>query len=261
MSITRTFACIFLLCLSSGLCAQVAGTTTKIATGEGTLTVKGDSVERFQGVAFDHTRVPTYKEQPLFCGVSVGADLAGALMAQVAKFGQYEAQARFNFKQRYFPVVEIGVGTSNHTSDRTNQTYKVHSPYFRIGGDYNFAHNPVSGNRIYGGVRYGFSSFKYEISGPSFIDPIDGSAMPLDLQGVHSSMHWGELVAGLEGRLWRFIHLGWSVRWKFRFKQKDNAYGNPYYVPGYGDNTDGSCFGGNFCLLIDISDIKNSKKH
>lgn len=221
-----------------------------------------DTVERFQGVAYEHTVVPTYKEQPLFCGVSVGVDLAGALMAQVAKFGQYEAQARFNFKQRYFAVAEAGVGTSHHTSDRTSQTYKVHSPYFRIGADYNFAHNPVSGNRIYGGVRYGFSSFRYDISGPAFVDPLTpGAEIPFSLNDVHSAMHWGELVAGLEGRLWRFIHLGWSVRWKFRFKQKDCPYGSPFYVPGYGDNTDGSCFGGNFSLLFDISDIKNSRRH
>lgn len=220
-----------------------------------------DSVQTIRGVQFDTSRRPTFKEQPVFCGVSVGADLAGAIMAQFAKFGQYEAQARFNFKQRYFPVAELGIGSSHHTNERTEQKYSTRSPYFRIGADYNFAHNPVSGNRLYGGVRYGFSSFSYDISGPALTDPVWGTTLPYDLRDQHGRQHWAEVVAGLEGRLWRFIHLGWSVRWKFRLAQRTGVHGQPYYVPGYGDNSDGSCFGGSFSLLFDISDIKNSRRH
>lgn len=215
---------------------------------------------RFQGVQYTVTRKATYKEQPIFCGVSVGADLAGALMAQFAKFGQYEAQARFNFKQRYFVAVEAGVGTSNHTNQRTDQTYKVHAPYFRIGADYNFANNPVSGNRIYAGLRYGFSRFNFNISGPAITDEVWGGTIPYDIEGIPGAQHWAELVAGLEGRLWRFIHLGWTARWKFRIHERSTPYGQPAFVPGYGNNSGSTCFGGSFSLLFDISDIKNSKK-
>lgn len=219
-----------------------------------------DSTQRFQGVQYAITRKATYKEQPVFCGVSVGVDIAGAVMAQVAKFGQYEAQARLNFKQRYFVAIETGIGVSNHTDERTEQHYNVHAPYFRVGGDYNFANNPVSGNRIYAGVRYGFSKFNYDISGPVITDDVWGIDVPLNLKSQQGNAHWGELVAGLEGRLWRFIHVGWTVRWKYRFAQKSNVYGHAAYVPGFGNNKESSCFGGTVTLLIDISDVKNSKK-
>lgn len=197
----------------------------------------------------------------MFCGVSVGVDVAGAVMAQVAKFGQYEVDARLNFKQRYFGAFEVGVGVSDHTNSRTDQHYKVNSPYFRVGADYNLAKNPVSGNRIYVGVRYGFSSFSYDLSGPSIIDESWGGAMPYQFNGLHSRMHWGEAVVGLEGRLWRFIHVGWTGRCKARFAQKKSPHGAAYYVPGYGDNSDKTCFGGSFSVIFDISDIKNSRKH
>lgn len=246
MKLQRTYASICVLVLSCTALAQQQTT---------------DTVQTVRGIQFDTSRRPTYKEQPVFCGVSVGVDLAGAIMAQFAKFGQYEAQARFNFKQRYYPVAEIGVGSCNYTNERTEQHYATHSPYFRVGVDYNFANNPVSGNRIYGGVRYGFSSFSYDLSGPALTDPVWGTTLPYDLQNLSGRQHWAEVVAGLEGRLWRFIHLGWSVRWKFRLAQQRTPHGQPYYVPGYGDNSDSSCFGGSFSLLFDISDIKNSRKH
>ncbi|MCQ2205547.1 MAG: DUF6048 family protein [Bacteroidaceae bacterium] len=253
MNTMRIYACLYILWLIS-LCAGAQ--EERRGGGE----APNDSTAQIRGIQFVHDSTPSYSDMPTFCGISIGADVAGIVRAQVAKFGEYEAQARFNFKQRYFLAAEVGLGTSNYTSERSHQHYRTHSPYFRVGGDYNFARNPVSGNRIYLGLRYGFSSFKFDIDGPDFYDPVWRQSLSYHLHGISSKMHWGELVAGLEGRLWRFIHLGWSVRWKFRFKQTGDTYGNPYYVPGYGNNTDGTCFGGNFTVLLDISDIKNSKK-
>lgn len=245
------FICVLLLSSLCGYAQQVGSSGDSQST---------DSVQQFRGIQVERMTTPTYSEQPLFCGISVGVDLAGAIMAQFAKFGQYEAQARLNFKQRYFVAFEAGVGTSNYTHAQTEQHFNVHAPYFRIGGDYNFHNNPVSGNRIYAGVRYGFSKFKYDVSGPSIADPVWGNTFPYSYTGIDGCQHWGELVAGLEGRLWRFIHAGWTVRWKFRFKQRESDFGTPFFVPGYGNNSDGSCFGGTFTLLFDISDIKNSKR-
>lgn len=221
---------------------------------------QNDSTQTFRGVQYDKAPKATYKEQPLFCGVSVGVDLAGIAMAQFAKFGQYEAQARFNFKQRYFGVFEAGIGTSNYTNEHTDQHYNVHAPYFRVGADYNLANNPLTGNRIFVGGRYAFSAFNYSIDGPAIQDYVYGDVVPYSLQGLHGRNHWLEIVAGLEGRLWRFIHLGWTIRGKLRLAQKENIHGQPYYVPGFGDNSDSFCFGGTFSLSFDISDIKNSRK-
>lgn len=189
---------------------------------------------------------------PLFAGVSVSGDLCGALMAALGAYGQYEAAARVNMRGRYFPIFEAGIGVSNHTNETTDLHYKVHSPYFKLGMDYNVMKNLRSGNRIFVGLRYGFTSFKYDVDGPDMVDPTYGTVTPFDYDGLKGMNHWGEAVFGLEARVWGILHLGWSFRYKFRFANKESAVGSPWYVPGYGKN-DTSCLGGSFNLVFDLS--------
>ena len=237
MTKLRTYACIFALLLSSVVMAQTPNDSTKKET------VRGIMVQRDKPFSF--------KEQPVFAGCAVGFDVAGAAMMGLAKWGQLEGQVRVNIKHRIFPVAEIGWGRSNYTDDKTDQHYKTDAPYFRIGCDYNFIKNPLTGNRIFGGVRYGYTSFKYDMSGHDIVDPVWNVTMPYNVQGYRSSQHWLEIVAGVEARIWKFFHLGWSVRYKIRLKEGDNAYGSAFYVPGFGKN-DTSCFGGSLNLIFDI---------
>ena len=46
----------------------------------------------------------------LYRGIAVSIDAAGAVQRAVSSYGQYEAALRINLKDRYFPVVEIGIG-------------------------------------------------------------------------------------------------------------------------------------------------------
>jgi len=103
-------------------------------------------------------------------------------MAVVSPFGQYEAACRLNLRGTFFPIVEAGWGLSDHTDETTDIHYKTGAPYFRVGCDYNFANNKRSGNRIYGGLRYGFSSFSYDVDGPDIVDAVWGhvDALPRD---------------------------------------------------------------------------------
>lgn len=189
---------------------------------------------------------------PTFAGVAVSVDVVGPVLAVVSPFGSYEAAARFNFKERYFPIAEVGWGTSNHTDETTDLHYKTNAPYFRVGLDYNFNKNRLSGNRIFGGLRYGFSSYRYDLDGPDIVDPIWGTATPFRFRNLKANAHWAEAVFGLEARIVRFFHLGWTVRYRFLLTQKSAAVGKAWYIPGYGRNN-GSCLSGTFNLLFDIS--------
>lgn len=119
------------------------------------------------------------RRMPFLAGVSFSADLCGAIMAACTPYGQYEAAARLNLRGRYFPVFEMGVGVSNHTNDATDLHYKVHSPYYRIGLDYNVAKNVRAQGRIFVGVRYAFSTYKFDVDGPDMVDPVYGGNVPL----------------------------------------------------------------------------------
>ena len=74
--------------------------------------------------------------------------LPGLFLSLVSSYGEYEGAVRANIKGTYFPIVEIGMGVSNHTDEATNLHYKTNSPFFRVGLDYNILGDKISGNRV-----------------------------------------------------------------------------------------------------------------
>lgn len=197
-------------------------------------------------------RIVSGPEQvPVFCGLSVSVDLVGAAMkAMGSDFSQTEAALRLNFKEKYFPVFELGYGFSDYVSEETNKASRTNAPYMRIGLDYNFT-KKRNGNRLYAGVRYGFSRFRYDLVDASFRDPVWNQPLPFHLDNEPGSAQWGEAVFGLETRIWKFIQMGWNIRYKARFTQDVNRQGSPWYLPGFGKNGT-TCFGGTFNLIFEI---------
>lgn len=194
----------------------------------------------------------TKKEAPLFGGVAVSADLVGVIMkTSNADYSQMEVAARLNFKGKYFPVFELGYGESDYEDAETNNTFKTHAPYFRIGADYNFTKKWYTGNRLYLGVRYAFTSFNYDAGAPGFSDPVWNVEVPFSYTGLHANSHWGEIVFGIETRIWKIFHLGWNIRYKIRMSHSENENILPWYVPGFG-KFGNSCIGGTFNIIFDI---------
>ena len=110
---------------------------------------------------------------PFFRGFAVSADLVGLAQMQLGDYGQYEAALRVNLHDQYFPILEVGVGRANHEDDEvTGITYKTSAPYFRLGVDFNIMKNKHAPNRIYAGLRYGYTSYKVDISRQTFPDPV-----------------------------------------------------------------------------------------
>ena len=61
----------------------------------------------------------------------------------------------------------------------------------------------------------------------------------------------GEIVFGIETRIWKIFHLGWNVRYKIRMSHSEAPQGSPWYVPGFGKYGN-SCIGGTFNIIFDI---------
>lgn len=255
---TYVFSFVLLLLSLSSLCslhiqAQVVRTDTARTTPTAQQPQRNGKVRGVQYASQEEAAaaLAAQKKLPFLAGVSVSADLCGAVMAAFTPYGQYEAAARLNIRGKYFPIAEVGIGSSNHTNETTNLHYKVNAPYFRLGLDYNVAKDVRSGNRIFVGVRYGFTTFKYDIDGPDLVDSYYGTSQPFSISGIRGTNHWGEVVAGLEARVWGMLHLGWSVRYRMRISNKEAASGSPWYVPGYGKN-DTHALGGTFVIIFDI---------
>ena len=187
----------------------------------------------------------------LFRGFSVSADLVGPVMMAVGDYGQFEAALHLNLKDKYFPVFELGYGRADHTEETTQLSYKTSAPYVRIGADFNVLKNKHDIYRLFVGVRYAFTSFKYDLSSPGVNDPVWGGVTPYEATDVKCNYHWLEAGLGVDVNLAGPLHLGWSLRYKQRLSADEGTLGKVWYVPGFGE-TGTSAFGALFNVAIDI---------
>lgn len=181
----------------------------------------------------------------LFRGVAVSIDAMGIIQKAVSSYGQYEAAVRFNLKDKYFPIVEIGLGKADAHEDATNLSYKTSGPYARIGCDFNILKNKHDIYRLYGGFRYAFTSYKYDLYGEDLVDPNWGGTSHYGAEGVACNFHWLEGVFGVDAKIWGPVRMGWSVRYQRRLFSNDGILGNTWYVPGFGKQGGGK-IGGTF---------------
>lgn len=189
---------------------------------------------------------------PLFRGFEVSFDLVGPAMLMLSDHGEYEGALRLNLHDQWFPIVEIGIGKANHENDEVTEiTYKTTAPYFRIGADLNLMKNKHAANRLYGGLRYAFTSYKVDILRNGLKDPVWLTTSDFGVEGMKCNMHWFEIVFGIDAKIVGPLHLGWNVRYKRRIYHKEGDIGQTWYVPGFGIN-DKDQIAANFNVIIDI---------
>ena len=188
---------------------------------------------------------------PLFRGFAVSFDLVGAGMLALSDYGQYEAALRVNLHDEWFPIVEAGVGIATHDDEVTQLYYSTSAPYFKVGIDKNMLKDKHGPNRLYVGLRYGFTSYKIDLSRPDFPDPVWLWNTGFGVKDASCKYHWAEVVIGVDAKIFGPLHLGWSVRYKQRLAHSEEGeFGNPWYVPGFG--TYNTNLGATFNVIIDI---------
>ena len=176
-------------------------------------------------------------QQPLFQGVMVGVDVYGFLNQALGSDARStEASIEANLLNRFFPVVEFGYGSIDTTDDETDIHYQTSAPFFRLGVNYNvFYKKPELPGCLTVGLRYGFSSFKYDVQAPDLTDPNWGhTQVPVSYTGVKSNVGWLEAVVGLRANVYKDFHLGLNLRYRSRLNMSQNEHSEPYYIPGYG---------------------------
>ena len=188
---------------------------------------------------------------PLFCGVAVSADVVGVAQLAFSDYGQYEAALRVNLKDKFFPVVELGYGKADAENVTTGMAYKTSAPYFRVGLDYNLLKNKHDDYRVYGGLRYAFTSYKYDAYTTGIKDPVWGDDAGYRLEDVKCNCHWMEAVVGVDAKIIGPLRLGWSLRYRRRLAHNDGDAGNTLYIPGFGKQGD-TRLGGTFNVIIEI---------
>lgn len=188
---------------------------------------------------------------PLFRGVAVSVDLVGPAEMMFGNYGQYEAAARINLKDKYFPVVELGWGKANAEDVATQLTYKTNAPYVRAGMDFNLMKNKHDIYRLLGGVRYAYTSFKYDVNSPNIVDPVWKDNVEYNAEGVKCNYHWLEFSFGVDAKIWGPVRMGWTVRYRKKLYSKAGDFGTPWYVPGFG-KSGSTRLGGTFNVTFEL---------
>lgn len=187
-------------------------------------------------------------DYPLMNGIDVGVDiLSPILKAFGSDFMSAEAMVDVNLYNRFFPTVEVGYGGGKAINDY-DVSIKASAPFFRLGIDYNTLWKKAHGNLLLVGLRYGFSSGKYDVVVPdltdpdytggakqtNLIDPIWGDITNYAHEGMKHTMHWVEFTVGIRANVAKRIKMGLMLRIKHKLKASVDTYGDPYYIPGYG---------------------------
>lgn len=196
-----------------------------------------------QAIAQETVNVPLTKEEwqatPLYQGSYIGVDIFG-LGSKVfgSDFTSAEVSAEVNLKNRYFPIIEIGYGETDAIQEENDIHFKTSAPYFRIGGSYNvFYKKPYLPGQFLVGLRYGYTSFSYDVSAPPMTDPVWGTpTLPFSYEGVKSNASWLEITIGLKANIYKDLHMGLSLRYRSLMNVKAAENSEPWYIPGYGKN-------------------------
>lgn len=197
------------------------------------------------------------EKSPFFGGAAVSVDLVGlGMKAFGSSYSNMEVAGRINLLEQYFPTVELGIGTAHREGGDNNNVFKTTAPFMRVGLDYNFM-KKIDGNRLFAGARYGFSSYTVDFTNPDMMDPVWHTPAPVDVSHRMTS-HWLELVVGMETKLWRFVRIGYTIRYKFMIDLGDTTHGEPSYIPGFGLKS--MPFGGTFNLAFDIGKSMKKRK-
>ena len=173
---------------------------------------------------------------PFFQGIYLSTDVFGYIYPIFVKDKYYSSELSLtvNLKNRFFPVVEAGIGYSDMVSHLYNIGYRTRAPYYRVGMDYNMQYKNGKPSYIYLGGRVGYTSFDYSVDAPPLIDPVWGGEAPVQFTDVPCRAVWIEAVGGVRAEIAKNFYMGWSLRYKYPLYTGPVLNGGPWYIPGHG---------------------------
>lgn len=195
---------------------------------------------------------------PRFHAVTVGVnvwDMAARVLGQ--SYGLGSVWAELSLHNWIKPFAEFGIGSANYTPKDESYRYKSSTaPFFKVGVNYNFLYNSNPRYSIYAGIRYGISSFSYQVDNVTVNNGYWQESEQIAVPKQKATVGYGEALIGLRVQIVSSISLGWEIKWHKILHQGTHAYGDPWYVPGFG--TRGTSFSGAFSISYTLPLHKTS---
>lgn len=195
---------------------------------------------------------------PLLYSASVGFNFFdGVLCLLGQKHSSYDIQASVSLHNWFEPALEFGIGFANNKPLTSNFRYKSKPSFYgKIGANYNFMYKSNPDYQVYLGLRFGYSSYKYEITDVTINSDYWGQTNNFTIPNQHASAFYGQALAGIKVKIWKWFSLGWSLRYGFKMKQKLPENSRPWFIPGYGTGALSATFSVIYTLPIHTQKIE-----
>lgn len=173
--------------------------------------------------------------------ISVGFDISRVgLKIFDSDINAFGAIVNMRIKNIYYGVFETGIYNVSFDQKkfdedfiRSKYDYSLKGMYFKAGLDYDIfnSKDSVTTNIVYGGLRYGLSTYKQESLNSQTIKSYNLATK--NIVPGNENCHWAEFVAGFKGEIAYNIYLGASVSFKYLLVKPSEDL-KPYVIPGFG---------------------------
>ncbi|QIE58324.1 hypothetical protein G5B37_01715 [Rasiella rasia] len=179
-------------------------------------------------------------------GIRVGVDISKlARTAFEDGFTGFEINADYRLTNKIYAAVELG--TSDRVWDEDGLRAITNGSYIKIGADLNAYNNWLNmNNAIFGGLRYGFSTFSQELdsyniytSNPAFETAVRDEN--IEYSGLTG--HWAELIVGIKTEVLNNLYLSINLQLKRKITDDKPENFDNLIIPGFNRTYDFSQFG------------------
>ena len=195
---------------------------------------------------------------PLLYSANLGFNFFDGVMKLFGQsYSSYDVQASLSLFNWIEPTVEFGIGfADNHPEDK-NFRYKTSPSFYgKIGFNYNFMYKSNPDYQVYLGLRFGYTSYKYEITNVTINSDYWGQSNHFSILDQKGDTFYGQAVAGLKVKIWKWFSLGWNLRYGFKMKQTNGSNSVTWFIPGYGTGALSASFSLIYTLPLNTKKIE-----
>ena len=199
---------------------------------------------------------------PLLYSASIGVNFFDGVMSLFGqKHSSYDLSASLSLFNWLEPTVELGVGFADNQPELGNFRYKGKpSIYGKIGFNYNFLYKSNPDYQVFLGLRFGYTNYKYDITDVTISSDYWDQTNYFSINDQRASAFYGQALAGLRVKIWKWFSLGWSIRYGFKMKETHGLNSNPWFIPGYGTGALSATFSLYYTIPINTKKIDRSLK-
>ena len=181
-------------------------------------------------------------------GFNLKVDLATPVLEAAMSKGcvqSYEVMMSAGFCHKfYYPALELGYAQAEATTGRGH--FFGLGGFGRIGLDISALRKGNNDNKLFVGLRVGTAIQQHTTDKLYLPHSYWQGEQRIDYPARLRCDVWGEVVAGVQVKVYKSFHMGWYVRLKILMTRNEDKL-TAYYIPGYGYRQDTN-FGINYYL-------------